>query len=469
MFDTDNYYYQQDGGSYGGIRDFALDYDGYNDSYTGGFDYDDFIAPSDGGYPGGIPGYDDYVVGQLAPVAPTGGGAIDQGVNPDSGAVRMEFTGMAPGSVDVSQPGDLDFGPGAVNVPSGGVYDIFDQNPAPVIDFSENPYTSPETPNTPYTPLDVTPGPLPDWYTDPNTTADNYQPVDTSPVYTGPGITDSNDYTVPMIDSPTLDLPDLTPYIPVDTVPEMTITDNRPAVDDVPEMTITDNRPVTDEVPEMTITDTRPVVPDDIPEMTITDTRPVVDDVPEMVITDTRPVVPDEIPEMEIVAERPVTPVEPDIVEEPVVEPEPEPEPPVLPPVLPPILPPIVTPPPVTPRPPVVPKQASDGFLNPGMIETTPFYQTTNDTQSKYYWGDRQLQYGTEFDPYTWNDVPQAPKTAWGVQEFGKPMSLQQAMGILQGTASYPELSPAEQAYLVMLDPVGQEQFLTRKGLAKKR
>jgi hypothetical protein len=100
------------------------------------------------------------------------------------------------------------------------------------------------------------------------------------------------------------------------------------------------------------------------------------------------------------------------------------------------------------------------------MIETTPFYKTTNDAQSKFYWGDRPLMTGDKFDANKFNDLPDAPKTAWGLQTFGQPMTLQQAMSIIQGTPNTASLTPAEQAYLSMLDPQAAQQFLRSKGLA---
>lgn len=100
------------------------------------------------------------------------------------------------------------------------------------------------------------------------------------------------------------------------------------------------------------------------------------------------------------------------------------------------------------------------------MIETTPFYKTTNDAQSKFYWGDRALQTGSKFDAIKYNDLPDAPKTAWGLQTFGQPMTLQQAMSVLQGTPNTSSLSPAEKAYLSMLDPIAAQEFLRGKGLA---
>jgi hypothetical protein len=65
------------------------------------FGYGDF-GPGDGGGSSGGSGL--------------GGGAEVTGVNPETGAVKMDFTGMAPGVDDTLNPGDLDFGPGAVFV-----------------------------------------------------------------------------------------------------------------------------------------------------------------------------------------------------------------------------------------------------------------------------------------------------------------------------------------------------------------
>jgi hypothetical protein len=45
-------------------------------------------------------------------------------------------------------------------------------------------------------------------------------------------------------------------------------------------------------------------------------------------------------------------------------------------------------------------------------------------------------------------------------------MTLQQAMSVLQGTPNTASLTPAEQAYLSMLDPMAAQEFLRGKGLA---
>jgi hypothetical protein len=105
-------------------------------------------------------------------------------------------------------------------------------------------------------------------------------------------------------------------------------------------------------------------------------------------------------------------------------------------------------------------------YLNPGMIETTPFYNTTNDAQSKFYWGtDRALQTGDTFNRAAYNTVPNAPQTAWGIQNIAQPATFQSALSILQGQPSYPQLSPAEQSYLSILDPQARAAFLRSKGL----
>jgi hypothetical protein len=124
---------------------------------------------------------------------------------------------------------------------------------------------------------------------------------------------------------------------------------------------------------------------------------------------------------------------------------------------------------PVAPTVPVVvpPTTGKSGkYLNPGMIETVPFYKTTNDAQSKFYWGtDRALQTGSEFNADAYNTVPNAPQTAWGIQSLAQPTTFQSALSILQGQPSYPQLSPAEQSYLSILDPQARAAFLRSKGL----
>jgi hypothetical protein len=101
------------------------------------------------------------------------------------------------------------------------------------------------------------------------------------------------------------------------------------------------------------------------------------------------------------------------------------------------------------------------------MIESIPFYNTTNDVQSKFYWGTgRALQTGDAFNATAYNTVPTAPQTPWGIQNIAQPATFQSALSILQGQPSYPQLSPAEQSYLSILDPQARDAFLRSKGLA---
>jgi hypothetical protein len=111
------------------------------------------------------------------------------------------------------------------------------------------------------------------------------------------------------------------------------------------------------------------------------------------------------------------------------------------------------------------------------LIQATPFYHTTNDAQSKFYWGDRPLQTGDTFNPQAWNAVSNAPTHAWGIQDFGQ-NTLQSLMG--QANPFTPQydmagtpvqqpatpLTPQEQAYLATLDPFAAQAFLRSKGMA---
>ena len=194
----------------------------------------------------------------------------------------------------------------------------------------------------------------------------------------------------------------------------------RPVIPMGPEITPPPYNPPIIEAPELTL----PVIPEqpvtEMPEMTITDKRPPGD----RIIPDLRP--PFELgpitPEL-IIPSEPIDITIPPIVEEPpVVEPPvipPVVEPPVIPPYIPPYVPPtgppVVEPTVVTP-PVVQPPVPSGQYLNPGLIEATPFYNTTSPEQNQFYWGtERPLQYGTEFNPKTWNDIPSAERTAWSV------------------------------------------------------
>ena len=157
---------------------------------------------------------------------------------------------------------------------------------------------------------------------------------------------------------------------------------------------------------------------------------PVVPEVPEIVIVDDRP--PPPPPEPPII-------LPPVIPEPPIVDPEP-PEPPV---VLPPVVPPIIVVPPIPPVPPVVPpvppvppvvpppRQYGSG-LNPGFIQPTAFYNTTNPNQSKFYWGGHGYQYGPTFNQQEYNQVA-GPVTPFGLQGQAQPLTGQQISNVISG------------------------------------
>lgn len=71
--------------------------------------------------------------------------------------------------------------------------------------------------------------------------------------------------------------------------------------------------------------------------------------------------------------------------------------------------------------------------LNPGWITNVPdYYTTTNNAQSKYYWGGHPYQTGTTFNRQLYNQAPGAPAQAWGqgyAQTSATPQQIMQAMG----------------------------------------
>jgi len=70
--------------------------------------------------------------------------------------------------------------------------------------------------------------------------------------------------------------------------------------------------------------------------------------------------------------------------------------------------------------------------LNPGYIQPKPFYNTTNDAQSKYYWGQHGYQYGPTFDAKQYNQVA-APATPWGQQGIATPLTGPEIADIVAG------------------------------------
>jgi hypothetical protein len=249
-----------------------------------------------------------------------------------------------------------------------------------------------------------------------------------------------------------------------------------PDINDIPDMgtiDIVDKRPITE----------RPVIPLG-PEITVPPYNPPIIEAPD-ILEPVPPVVEPEVPEITIVDDRPVVvppvvepPVitPPDIIEPvipelpyvpPVVDPEPpyvfpvvDPEPPVIPPYVPPYVPPVVqppvvvtppvitTPPPVVQTPqPVAQPMRSGEMINPGFIQPTAFYNTTNPAQSKFFWGGHGPQFGTnQFNAQAYNQVA-APNTPWGLGQVQAPLSPDDMKNIIAGTYRAPQgTAPATRA-----------------------
>jgi hypothetical protein len=94
------------------------------------------------------------------------------------------------------------------------------------------------------------------------------------------------------------------------------------------------------------------------------------------------------------------------------------------------------------------------------LIETTPFYNTTNDAQARYYYGDHGFQTGPKFDAASYNAVA-APNTPFGIQGVARPLSAADYENVIMGRPFTPEqFTPATraQAYnpALLQTPVGQ-------------
>ena len=84
------------------------------------------------------------------------------------------------------------------------------------------------------------------------------------------------------------------------------------------------------------------------------------------------------------------------------------------------------------------------GYLNPGFIRPTPFYNTTDPAQSKFYWGQHAFQPGPVFNPTLYNTQPEAPNTPWGLQQMAQPMTSKQIMDAFLGRpVTTPQVAPA--------------------------
>jgi hypothetical protein len=102
----------------------------------------------------------------------------------------------------------------------------------------------------------------------------------------------------------------------------------------------------------------------------------------------------------------------------------------------------------------ITPQPLAKGGLNPGYITDVPdFYNTTNNVQSKYYWGRHAYQPGPSFNPALYNTAPDAPAQPFGIQNIAtNMMNYDQLLGLAQGQQPQPvattqPASPVNPAY----------------------
>jgi hypothetical protein len=86
-------------------------------------------------------------------------------------------------------------------------------------------------------------------------------------------------------------------------------------------------------------------------------------------------------------------------------------------------------------------------MINPGYIQPRAFYNTTNDAQSKFFWGGHGPQFVSNnpaqpFDARAYNQAA-APATPWGRGQVAAPLSPADMAAIMAGTYRAPTGTPA--------------------------
>lgn len=76
--------------------------------------------------------------------------------------------------------------------------------------------------------------------------------------------------------------------------------------------------------------------------------------------------------------------------------------------------------------------------LNPGWIEPTPFYNTTDPVQSQYSWSGHGFQEGPAFNAQKYNQAA-APVTPWGIQHIDEPLTPQEMVAASRGQYTPPQ------------------------------
>jgi hypothetical protein len=70
--------------------------------------------------------------------------------------------------------------------------------------------------------------------------------------------------------------------------------------------------------------------------------------------------------------------------------------------------------------------------LNPGFINPSDFYNTTDVAQSKYNWGSHGYQVGPNFDDIAYNQAYGSDQP-WGLQQLAKPLTGSQIADLIAG------------------------------------
>jgi hypothetical protein len=74
--------------------------------------------------------------------------------------------------------------------------------------------------------------------------------------------------------------------------------------------------------------------------------------------------------------------------------------------------------------------------LNPGFIKPSPFYNTNDPAQSKFFWGQHAFQPGPTFNDTLYNTQPNAPDTPWGAQQMARPLTMAEINDMILGKTS---------------------------------
>jgi hypothetical protein len=102
-------------------------------------------------------------------------------------------------------------------------------------------------------------------------------------------------------------------------------------------------------------------------------------------------------------------------------------------------------------------------MINPGYIQPTAFYNTTNPAQSKFFWGGAGPQFysgnpAQPFNAQAYNQVA-APSTPWGLGQIAAPLSPDEVQQAIAGTYKQRAGTPAAtrvEAYKPNTIPVPQ-------------